>query len=246
MGSVHRRAVRVVLGTVVAFIVAYPALGAGNGSAAETAAAPPQEMKGLKLLHFEDFEKGPEAIAKQWKPTDPKAWAVMEDGAGHAYALTGASDYTPPVRSPHNISLLKDLEVTDFVLQADMKQTGKEYGHRDMCIFFGYQDPAHFYYVHIATKADPHAHSVFIVNDAPRVSIATERTEGADWGLDVYHKVRIERDTTSGAIRVFFDNLDQPIMTAEDKTFLHGKVGFGSFDDTGNVDNIVVWGKKKE
>ena len=35
-------------------------------------------------------------------------------------------------------------------------------------------------------------------------------------------------------------------MTAQDKTFLHGKVGFGSFDDTGNVDNIVLWGKKKE
>jgi hypothetical protein len=40
--------------------------------------------------------------------------------------------------------------------------------------------------------------------------------------------------------------MDTPIMTATDKTFLHGKVGFGSFDDTGNVDNVVLWGKKKE
>ncbi|HPA04218.1 MAG TPA: hypothetical protein PLB67_07260 [Candidatus Hydrogenedentes bacterium] len=246
MGCVQRRPVRVVLGIVMSLAVAYPALGAGEGPAAGAAAPPPREMNGLNLLHFEDFEKDPGVIAKQWKPTDPKAWAVVEDGAGHAYALKGASDYTPPVRSPHNVSLLNDLEVTDFVLQADMKQTGKEYGHRDMCIFFGYQDPAHFYYVHIATRADPHAHSVFIVNGAPRVSIAAERTEGADWGLDVYHKVRIARDTASGAIKVFFDNLDTPIMTAQDKTFLHGKVGFGSFDDTGNVDNIVLWGKKKE
>ncbi|HPK00648.1 MAG TPA: hypothetical protein PKW60_14275, partial [Candidatus Hydrogenedentes bacterium] len=99
---------------------------------------------------------------------------------------------------------------------------------------------------HIATKADPHAHSVFLVNGAPRVSIATQRTEGADWGLDVYHKVRVVRDTASGDIKVFFNDMDTPIMTATDKTFLHGKVGFGSFDDTGNVDNVVLWGKKKE
>ena len=155
MGCVQRRPVRVVLGIVMSLAVAYPALGAGEGPAAGAAAPPPREMNGLNLLHFEDFEKDPGVIAKQWRPTDPKAWAVVEDGAGHAYALKGASDYTPPVRSPHNISLLNDLEVTDFVFQADMKQTGKEYGHRDMCIFFGYQDPAHFYYVHIATRPIP-------------------------------------------------------------------------------------------
>ena len=32
----------------------------------------------------------------------------------------------------------------------------------------------------------------------------------------------------------------------QDKTFLWGKVGFGSFDDTGRFDAVRVWGKKKE
>ncbi|MGI6461905.1 MAG: hypothetical protein ACOX5J_17775 [Candidatus Hydrogenedentales bacterium] len=245
MRRAHQLVLRMILGSIIALGAANPALGADNGGDAATE-APPLEMKGLKRLFFEDFEKDPEIIAKQWQPTDPKAWAVVKDGAGHAYALKDDSDYTPPVRSPLSISLLKDVEVTDFILQADMKQTGKEYGHRDMCVFFGYQDPAHFYYVHIATKADPHANSVFLVNGAPRVSIARERTEGTDWGGDVYHKVRVTRDTASGEIRVFFNDMDTPIMTARDKTFLHGKVGFGSFDDTGNVDNVVLWGKKKE
>lgn len=232
-----------VLGVMLAVGWVYQAAG---GAEAGAAAEPPREMKGMPLLHSEDFEGDAEAIARQWQPTDPKAWAIVEDGGGHAYALKDKSDYTPPVRSPHNISLLKDLEVTDFVLQADMKQTGREYGHRDLCIFFGYQDPAHFYYVHIATEADPHAHSVFLVNNAPRVSIAKERTKGADWGSEVYHKIRVERDTASGSIKVFFNDMEKPIMVAEDKTFLHGKFGFGSFDDTGNVDNVLLWGKKKE
>ena len=223
-----------------------PAFGAAEGSATQEKAAPAEEMNGLPLLHFEDFERAPETILNQWKPTDPKAWAIVEDSGGHAYALKGKSDYSPPVRSPHNISLLQDFAVTDFVLQADMKQTGKEYGHRDMCIFFGYQDPSHFYYVHIATKADAHANSIFIVNGEPRTSIAKERTDGTDWGSGVFNKVRVVRDTASGSIKVFFNDMDKPIMIAEDKSFLHGKVGFGSFDDTGNIDNVVLWGKKKE
>ena len=32
-------------------------------------------------------------------------------------------------------------------------------------------------------------------------------------------------------------------MEAEDKTFLKGEIGFGSFDDVGLFDDIKVWGK---
>ena len=31
-------------------------------------------------------------------------------------------------------------------------------------------------------------------------------------------------------------------MTAEDKTFVWGKVGLGAFDDTGNWDDIQLYG----
>ena len=47
-----------------------------------------------------------------------------------------------------------------------------------------------------------------------------------------------------GSIRVFFDDMSEPIMIAEDKTFGAGYIGFGSFDDTGMVDNIVIRGAK--
>ncbi len=47
----------------------------------------------------------------------------------------------------------------------------------------------------------------------------------------------------TGSIEVFFDNMDKPIMRAQDKTFLSGGIGFGSFDDTGNLDDVIVWGR---
>ena len=191
---------------------------------------------GMPLVFSEDFEGG----AERWMQTDAKAWQIAEEGRNHVYSQFQKSDYEPPVRSPLNMALVKDLEVTDFVLQAKMEQTGKEYGHRDMCIFFGYQDPAHFYYVHIATKADPHANSIFIVDGKPRVSIVTERTDGTDWGTG-YHDVRIVRNCETGAIEVYFDDMDKPIMKARDDTFKTGQVGFGSFDDTGKIDDVCVW-----
>ena len=197
-----------------------------------------EEMNGLPLAFFEDFESG----AGRWTQTDPNAWKVTSTGKGHVYSLHQQSKYEPPVRSPFNIARIDDLKVSDFVVQARMEQTSREYGHRDMVVVFGYQDPSHFYYAHIATKADAVAHSILIVNGAPRVSIVKERTEGADWGTG-FHDVRVVRNATTGSIEVFFDNMDKPIMRAEDRTFLSGGIGFGSFDDTGNIDDVIVWGK---
>lgn len=216
-------------------------VGSLAGAAAAEAATVPDTMNGLPLVFAEDFENG----AGRWNPGDPKAWKVIEEDGNRVYSLHRQSEYAPPVRSPRNIARIKDLRVTDFVIEAKMKQTSREYGHRDMCIFFGYQGPSRFYYVHIATKADPHAHSVFLVNDAPRVSIAADRTDGADWGQEVYQKVRVERDTASGSIKVYFNDMTKPIITAEDKTFLDGEIGFGSFDDTGNIDDIRIWARTK-
>jgi hypothetical protein len=46
---------------------------------------------------------------------------------------------------------------------------------------------------------------------------------------------------SDGTIRVFFDDMTQPIMQAVDKSFGSGWIGFGSFDDTGKVDNLRIW-----
>jgi hypothetical protein len=40
--------------------------------------------------------------------------------------------------------------------------------------------------------------------------------------------------------------MEKPVMTATDKTFAWGQVGIGTFDDTGNFDDVLVYGKKIE
>lgn len=171
--------------------------------------------------------------------TDFAAWRINVEA--EALELFGESQYQPKVRSPKNIAILRNYKVGDFILEMDLKQTGREYGHRDMCLFFGMKDPSNFYYVHLASKADDHAHSIFLVNDEPRVSIATERTDGIEWGT-TWHKVKIIRTVKDGIIEVYFDDMETPIMQAKDQHFDFGYIGFGSFDDTGMIDNIRLYG----
>jgi hypothetical protein len=201
--------------------------------------------QGYKLLYEQRFDR-PAAALQEFVMTDPSAWRISKTDQQSALELVTQSRYQPPVRSPVNIALIADKAFGDFVLEADLTQTGREYGHRDMCLFFGVQSPTNFYYAHIATAADPNAHNVFIVNGKPRTNIARHTTGGVKWGSGVAHKVRLERNAATGSIKVFFDDLSEPIMMAEDKTFASGFVGFGSFDDTGLVDNVRIWGPSVE
>lgn len=192
-----------------------------------------------KPLFEDDFSKG----MGRWKPTDAKAWKVIETKDGKALSQHAQSKYKPKVRSPLNYALVKGLVVGDFVLEAKVKSTARDYGHRDVCLFFGWQSPEKFYYVHLAKKADDHANQVFIVNDKPRVKISKTTTDGTSW-TDGWHQVKIVRKVSDGTIEVFFDDMKKPVMTAADKTFTSGQVGVGSFDDTGDWRDVKVSGVK--
>ncbi len=212
----------------------------GSGRETSADAAEPDIPTGYRLLYSQDFEK--EAAVADFEFTDPAKWRLAEKNGSHVLEFVGTGKYKPKVRSPNIIALLSDQVFGDFVLEADLLQTGREYGHRDMCLFFGFTDPSKFYYVHVASKADDHAHNIFIVNDAPRTNIATKTTEGIKWGDDQWHKVRLVRKIADGTVEVFFDDMTQPLMIAEDRTFGLGYIGFGSFDDAGMIDNIKIWG----
>jgi len=198
------------------------------------------ELNGA-LMFEDDFEDG---SLDEWQATDPSAWRIEEEpDGGKILALFRESNYQPEVRSPFNINLIKGIEIGSFVLELKLKSTTEDYNHRDLCLFFGYQDPSHFYYVHLGKTADPHANSIFIVDGEPRVSIAITRSDGTDWD-EKWHRVRLVRDLEKGTIEVYFDDMSQSIMTAKHDRFASGRVGVGSFDDTGQFDDIRLWTEK--
>ena len=157
------------------------------------------------------------------------------------FELLGVSRYRPPFRSPHSIALLKDRIVGSFVLTARIQTTQTSRGHRDLCFFFNYQDPAHFYYLHLGEKPDPNSSQIFIVNHAARKNLILTK-EGIPWKNGQFHDLKIVRDVDTGKIDVYFDDMEKPVKSAIDKTFTWGQVGIGSFDDKGYFDDIILHG----
>jgi hypothetical protein len=203
--------------------------------------------RGETLAVKEDFE----GDLSRWETTDPDpargVWKIIEagDDGNHVLRVTGPSTYQPPHRSPHSIALLKHIEVGDFELTARVQNTNSTAGpHRDLCIFWGYQDPSHFYYVHFGAKADPNACQIFIVNDAARRPITVKTAKGTPW-TDGWHTVKVVRRVADGTMEAYFDDMQTPLMTARDTTFTWGRVGVGTFDDHGNFDDIVLRGDRK-
>lgn len=172
--------------------------------------------------------------------TDPGAFGWSERFGG-GLALERRAAYAPPFRSPLAIALLDGIEFRSFTLEADLLQSGREYGHRDLCLFLGFQAPDRYYYVHMATTPDQNAHNVFLVDGAPRRNLITPRERGVDWGQEEWHHVKLVRDADAGTILVWFDDMETPVLEAEDRTLQWGRVGFGSFDDQGMLRNLEIW-----
>lgn len=211
---------------------------------ANSPAEEPKLPDGFQLLYQQDFSK-PDSV-KDFIFSDPAAWRLGQEGERHFLEQFQKSDYEYKVRSPFNIALVDRLELTSFVLEAEVQQTSREYGHRDVCLFFSFADPTHFYYNHIATKADDHANNVFIVNDAPRTKMADKTTAGYDWATHTWHHVRMVRDAENNRYEVYLNHAQDPLMVASPTEFKSGRVGFGTFDDTMRVTNIKVWGPGKK
>jgi hypothetical protein len=207
-------------------------------SSVVSVAEDPAPPVGMKLVYQHDFE---DQSIERYEPTDTSAWKLLQQDSNHVISLTKKnSDFKPPFRSPLNRNLVKDLKVSSFVMDIRFQSTIPDYDHRSLCLFFGYQDDAHLYYVHFGKRTDDHANQIFIVNNEARKKISTKTTPGTPW-TDNWHRARVVRSAESGEITVYFDDLQTPVMTATDKSFGEGRVGFGSFDDIGNFDDIRIY-----
>ena len=120
-----------------------------------------------KVIFEENFEKGTD----RWEILDPESWQLKKSDGGSAIEITSrGSKYKPPVRSPGHVALIKDLKVGSFDITFKVRSTKDTGNHRDCCVFFGYQDDQHFYYVHLGAKPDPHSGQIMIVKEAPRLA----------------------------------------------------------------------------
>jgi len=179
-----------------------------------------------------------------WRPSDPAAWKVVKTDKGSYYSQFQMSKYKPPFRSPHNISLINGATMADFVLEAKVLSTGKDGDHRGHVPVLRLPGRVAFL-LRTPGQEDrrPSPTRSSIVGGADCRKISTKTSKGTPWD-DKWHQVKLVRAAQKGTIEVYFDDMKTPVMTAEDKTFVWGQVGIGSFDDSGHWSDIKLHGIK--
>jgi hypothetical protein len=216
---------------------------AGLWLAAGTAACAEKASK-FPLLAASDFEKGQ---AEGWRPNDPAHWRVVGEDGIMVYELTVAGEQGR-VRAPTSWSVWAGHDVTSFEFTGRMKcYTDPAVHGRDMCVFFHFQDPTHFYYVHFSGESADVHNIIGLVNGADRVKINAEPagTSVARMTDRAWHEFKVVCDAGSGKILAYLDDMTKPVLTARDRTLGHGLVGIGSFDDTGCFDGLRLRGVKR-
>ncbi|MBI5833036.1 MAG: hypothetical protein HZB16_12130 [Armatimonadetes bacterium] len=199
------------------------------------------------------FEDRFDGDLSRWQPLHAENWElrmVREDGLdNHILALRTAPPLRPGVRRPAETLLVRDRVWRDVTLdvRARSLRAATVVG-RDVVLIFGYVDDLHFYYAHLSNDSNGSTHNVIMkVNgDDPdpakqRVTIQAERRPEPRL-TDGWHAMRVEH-RADGAIRVFMDALDKPLMTAQDTTYPAGGVGLASFDDTAEFDDVRIVGE---
>lgn len=177
---------------------------------------------------------------KNWSFGDKAAWTWSKDGTTPVLTLRKPSDFKPKVRSPFNLAWFTAKDWKSFTLTVEARLTKFDQGNNDLCIAFARQDDTRFYYAHLGEKADDVHDQIHLVNHADRKAITATRGPGIPWKEGVWHKLKLTHNTTTGKITVWFDDMEKPVLTAEDKTLDHGQIGLGSFDDLGEFKNLEI------
>jgi len=165
-------------------------------------------------------------------------WEIASEGQNDFLRLRKAGEIGNP-RRPLQYAIPKNLCVSDFDLRVKVRRSGGS-----MMITFGYQDTLHFYYAHLSRDNGNHAvhNGLFKVDGGERFRIAGTGSAPVlpdnDW-----HEVRIVRQTSTGKIEVFADNDPQPRFHHVDNSFRFGRIGLGSFNETGDFDDLRVQGQ---
>jgi hypothetical protein len=173
---------------------------------------------------------------QDWTMDGSGGWTI-QDGL---LVLAKAGVPGGPIRRPAGLAILKTPPLGRFTFEVDLRSREPvDLLVRDVDLVIDWQSPSRFYYVHLAAKTDPVHNGIFLVDDADRRRL-DRPTSTPQLTDQAWHHVRLDRDPASGRIAVFVDGGASPALEAVDSTLASGRVGLGSFDETGQFKNVVV------
>lgn len=179
-----------------------------------------------------------EAFGRKWTVPAASDWNVAQEDGAEVLYLAKARGPLPGPRRPIQFALAPPdaLNYTRMTLDADVKPLG-----RSVLIVFAYRDEGHFDYVHLSTDVSIPVHNgVFHVYGGERVRISAEEGAPAFPQSGRWYHVTVTHDAVTRTVTATVDGRPVPALRAVDLSLGPGKIGFGSFDETGAFKNVRV------
>ena len=189
-----------------------------------------------------------EAFGLHWTVPARADWKVEDLDGVQTLSLLVPKPSTQP-RRPTQFALADTPDYLTVTLEAEVKKEPKALRNRKNSLIFvyAYRDADHFDYVHLSDdlgSSSPQHNGIFHVYGGDRVRISS--TEGpATLTEEKWYKVRLVYDGSSGKMEVFVDGQTSPSLRAVDMSLSAGKVGLGSFFDTGQFRNVKIHGQTR-
>jgi hypothetical protein len=180
------------------------------------------------------------AFGKEWTVQQASDW-VVENG------MLRLKEKGEPVagqpRRPTKFALLNSEPFAKVTIEAELKQNG-----RSLIIVYGWQDANHYNYAHLssdaAAKQNVH-NGMFHVFGGERVRISLldgpPSFDAIDWA-----PVKLVFDGDAGRCHVEVNGKRNPSLEAVDLSLRWGRVGLGSFNETGDFRNVKITGEMRK
>lgn len=180
------------------------------------------------------------AFGHEWSVPNLSDWKVDNEGGSTILHLVTPRGPVPGPRRPIQFALANTPDFEQVTIDADAKPL-----QRSLIFVFAYRDPAHFDYAHLSTDTglkQPVHNGIFHVFGGERVRISSQVGPAAFPAIDHWYHVRLVYNGHSGAVNVSVDGKPIPALQAVDRSLTGGKVGLGSFDETGDFKNVKFAG----
>jgi hypothetical protein len=175
---------------------------------------------------------------KTWTVPSLQDWQVAVDQGKPMLRLLIGREPAPGPRRPSQFALLAMPLTKKVTLEADARPIKSS-----LIVVYAYRDSAHFDYVHFSVDTgmkQPVHNGVFHVYGGERVRISNTIGVAAFSATNRWYRLKLEWDGTSGNVQGFVDGQAIPALHAVDLSLTEGRVGIGSFDETGDFKDVRV------
>jgi hypothetical protein len=180
-----------------------------------------------------------EVFGLKWEVQDPSDWSVTHEEGEQVLKLLRSGEPGVP-RRPTKFAIAETPSYAKVTVEVEMKREG-----RSLIIVHAWQDADHWNYAHIssdeAKKVAVH-NGMFHVFGGERVRISS--LEGpASLPTAEWTPVKLVFDGRTGFTYVEVNGKRNPSLDAYDLSLRQGRIGLGSFNETGSFRRLRVRGE---